>query len=307
MSRLARAAAFLGVLSTALPAFATGIEVDCERLSDKDAEELSARARLTVREAAKLPKSLLFACDVDHAEVVWNGPPLELIRVKNDGNLLEAFLDALDLRVRGKIKPKKSRVPKPTPGETPSWDDKAPPPPRATPAGPNGGFGAGVATHFVHTAMTPMIGPRLDVALGKNPFALVIWESARLGRARDQFSTFMFDLGTGATWGAPFNAGYPVGAVAGIGIEWFSLNSSTQSSGYGTLGLRGALTLEPLSLWLGVDGRMRFAPQYVGEQVDIRLPRYDMMLSIGVVLLVEGGWKIKTRKASPAELEAEAE
>jgi hypothetical protein len=303
---LARTVAFLGVFAFALPALAVGIEVDCERLGDKDAEELSARARLTVRDAKKLPKSLLFACDVDRAEVVWNGPPLELIRVKNEGNLLEAFLDALELRVTGKIRPKKSRVPKPTPGETPEWDPKAAPEPKSPPAGPNGGFGAGVTSHFVHTKLTPMIGPRLDVAIGQNPFVFQIWESARLGSARDEFSAFMFDLGAGAGWGAPFNAGYPVGAVLGLGVEWFSLDSSTQASGYGTAGLRGAVTLEPLSLWLGVDGRMRFARQrYGGAQVDITLPRYDAMLSIGVVLLVESGWKIPTRKLTPEEIERE--
>jgi len=299
----ARAAAFLGLLLITPRAWAVGIEVDCERLSDKDAEELSARARLTVREAKKLPKSMLFACDVDHAEVVWNGPPLELIRVKNEGNLLEGFLDALELRTRGHVKPKRSRVPTPTPGETPTWELEQPAPPRPTPAVPNGGFGVGVATELTKKNMTPMTGPRLDVALGKNPFALTLSESARFGKARDQFDTFLFDIGAGGAWGAPYNAGYPVGAALGLGLEWFSLNSSTQSSGTANLGLRGAVTLSPFSLWLGVDGRMRFSPQYIGEQVDIQLPRYTLMFSVGVVLLVEGGWKLGSHEAPRPEIE----
>lgn len=294
------AAVFLGLTAIATRAGAVSIEIDCDRLSDKSAEELSARARLTVRAAKKLPKSLLFACDVDHAELVWNGPPLELIRVKNEGNLLELFLDALELRTRGALKPKKSRVPKPTPGEVPTWERDAPAAPKPTPSLPNGGFGVGVVNEFTgKEATTPLLGPRLDVALGKNPFALTLGESARFGKARGRFDTFLFDLNAGVAWGAPFNRGYPVGAVMGVGVEWFSVNSSTQSSGTANLGLRGAITLAPFALWLGVDGHTRFSPQYVGEEVDIGLPRYSVLASIGVVLLVEGGWKLS--KPEPPE------
>lgn len=300
------AAICLGLFAISPRAFAVNIEVDCERLSDKDAEELSARARLTVRSLKKLPHSLLFACDADHAEVVWNGPPLELIRVKNEGSLLEGFLDALELRTRGALRPKKSRVPKPTPGETPTWDPEQPTPPKPIPASPNGGFGVGVVTEFTgDEKTTPQLGPRLDVALGKNPLSITLGESVRFGKARGQFDTFLFDVGAGVAWGAPFNRGYPLGAVAGMGIEWFSANSSTQTSGTATLGLRGAVTLVPFALWLGVDGHMRFSPQYIGEDVNIRMPRYSVLASIGVVLLVEGGWKLSKPEGPPPEPEEE--
>jgi hypothetical protein len=293
------AAICLGLLAISPRALAVDIEIDCERLSDKDAEELSARARLTVRNSKKLPKSLLFACDVDQAEVVWNGPPLELIRVKNESNLLEGFLDALELRSRGAPKPKKSRVPKPTPGETPTWDREAPQP-KPTPSSPNGGFGVGIVSEFTgDEKTTPQLGPRLDVALGKNPLSITLGESVRFGRARGEFDTFLLDVGAGLAWGAPFNRGYPVGAVAGLGIEWFSANSATKTSGTAILGLRGAITLAPLALWLGVDGHTRFSPQYIGEDVDILMPRYSVLASIGVVLLVEGGWKLSKPDGPP--------
>ncbi len=298
MRRLAKTAAFLGVFAVSTRAAAVEINVDCARLGQKDAEELRARARLTVKNAKKLPRSLLFACDGESSQVVWDGPPLELIRVKDDASLLEAFLDALEARTRitGRVVrgTEPNRIPPPTPGETPTWEEPQEAPPPETPALPNGGFGLALAIETTGEPLGPQIGPKLDVALGKNPFAMTIWESARLGRARDRYDTFLFDVGAGVAWGAPFNSGYPVGAVVGGGLEWFSVASSTQSTATLAAGLRGAVTVSPFALWLGVDGRRRFTPESAGELVDVKVPRYSLIVSIGVVLLVEGGWKLGT-------------
>ncbi len=169
----------------ALPARAADVRFDCPRLDARQNEELAARVRLALRSSKTPPEAILVACDPLRAWVVWNGPPLELVQVREDGNLIEAVLDAIETRVRegsqGKSvapppapEPEKSiESPKPLPHETPSLERPA----RVLPEKPYeavGGLAVGGTAELPSDPLSLMAGPRLDVALGHG-------ESARGG------------------------------------------------------------------------------------------------------------------------------
>jgi hypothetical protein len=75
--------------------------------------------------------------------------------------------------------------------------------------------------------------------------------------------------------------------VLSSGVEWFNVGAHTSTTGISTLGLRGAIGIGALSIMLGVDGRLRYAPQFFGETVSIRLPRFSVMTVLEGVLLVQ--------------------
>jgi hypothetical protein len=91
----------------------------------------------------------------------------------------------------------------------------------------------------------------------------------------------------GAGWGAPFSRPHAIGAALLLGNEWFNVNGHTVTTRFAELGLRAAVPAGPLSIALGVEGRYRFTPEYVGEKVDVQVPRWSGMLFLSGVLLVE--------------------
>jgi len=284
---------------------ATEIDVDCPRLDARGADEVRARAKLVLRATDTPPRSLLIACDVERAWIVWDGPPLELLQVPTRDNVVEATLDALDARLRKGPTPAASaaasvgeqpstppvapRTPAPTAHETPTFGPRTRDPvePRPVAARPIGGLGLGVAAEYFTSPMTPAAGPRLDIGVGWNELSLALFESARFGSVREEGRTFFYDVAAGVGWGAPYAHDMPLGAVLASGVEWFNIGSHTATTGISTLGLRGAIEIGALSLMLGVDGRFRYAPQYFGETVDVRLPRFSVMTVVEGVLLVQ--------------------
>jgi hypothetical protein len=264
---------------------ATELTVACTRLEPDAAEELRARLRLTLREHLRRPASIVVACDAERAWVIWNGPPLEMLPVYGDGEVREAVLDVIESRLRGPVA--KPAEHKPSPNEVPSWERPPPPPEPVRPAAPTGGLGIGVMAEPLGSPFGMAVGPRLDLGIGWAPFTFVAWEAPRFGQSVAGDELFFFSLETGLAWGAPYVRSYLFGAALTGGVEWLSIAGTTQSSAAATLGLRGALPVGPLWLWLGVDGRTRFAPATAQDANTGTLPSYSAALLLGLMLTVE--------------------
>lgn len=288
-------------VASSRPAWAADISFDCSRLDPRENEELAARLRLALRPSAAPPGAILIACDEKRAWVVWNGPPLELVHVKEDGSLIEGVLDAIEARVaKGPLTeptpapaqpaepPRSLESPKPSPNELPNLQPE-PRPPVASykPYDPIGGLGVGGTVELGSDALNASAGPRLDVALGLGVFWAGFEESARFGSTKDGDSAFLYDLELTLGAGAPFAPDYPFGVVLGSGVEWFNVENTVRT-GVATLGLRGALSVDPIALSLGIDGRMRFSPPETGTDTgQIRLPRYALLFTLSGVLRLE--------------------
>ena len=294
--RIAPAIATILVASSiCAPAWAAEIDFDCARLDAKAKDELSARVRLALRSAEFPPRSLLVACDAERAWIVWDGPPLELLQVDPDGSLVERALDTIEKRLReGPARP--SSKPRGDAHGSVRWGHDEPtwekPASRASEPSPRhehatGGLGVGMSGEYSAKPLRPSVGPRLDVGVGWRNFSFQLGESARFGKSAGGDSTFFYDISFGGGWGAPFARELPVGAVLSMGVEWFNVASHTVSSGIGSLGLRAALPVGPLSLCIGVDGRFRFKSQYIGETVDVLVPRFSVLGLVEGVLLVD--------------------
>lgn len=288
-------ATFLVASGICASAQAAEIDMDCPRLDAKAKDELSARVRLALRSAEFPPRSLLVACDAERAWIVWDGPPLELLQVDNDGSLVERALDTIERRLReGPARP--APKPRPKPKKPARWGHDEPtfekPAPRPVEPSPRhehatGGLGLGMSGEYLKEPLQSCYGPRLDVGVGWRAFSFQLSESARFGRTVRDDSTFFYDISFGAGWGAPFARELPVGAIVSTGVEWFNVASHTVSSGIASVGLRGALPFGPLALSIGVDGRFRFASQYVGETVDVSTQRFSVLGLVEGVLLVD--------------------
>jgi hypothetical protein len=283
--RLATCGALLAACLICDRAGATDLTVACTRLEPEAAEELRARLRLTLREHPRLPASVVVACDAERAWVIWDGPPLEMLPVPAEGEVREAVLDVVESRLRA-VRLSNER-PTPSPHEVPSWERPEPPPTPTGPRAPTGGLGVGVVAEPLGEPFGLAVGPRLDVGIGWAPFTLVAWESPRFGEREGGDRTLVFSLEAGLAWGAPYVPGYMLGAVLTSGVEWFSIGGTTQATGAATLGLRGALPVGPLWLWLGLDGRTRFDPPAAEDPPGGTLPRFSAALSLGLMLTVE--------------------
>lgn len=272
---------------------ATEIDVACERLSAEQADELRARIELLLRARDVLPQTILVACDAKRAWVVWNAPPAELLEVTDEGAMVEALIDAIErraTRVSGAPSEasRPANRPAPTsPHESPTWAARAPieEGPRALVE--SGGIGLGLVTEILAKPLGPALGPRLDIGVGWGPWSLQLTESARFARSVGHGSALFYDLGAGFGWGAPFSRTQAFGAAVIVGGEWFNVEGHTVTTGFASLGTRGAIEAGPLSIALGLDGRLRFVPQYVGERVDVRVPRWSGLVFLEGVLLVE--------------------
>ena len=266
------------------------------RLDAKQSEELRARVRLALRTAGRAPRSLLVACDEERAWVVWDGPPLELLPVKGDANLVEATLDTLEIRAReGPPSRATDTAPEgtgPKPPATPSPAREVPifvhMPPAPQPERPvaAGGAGVGFSFEYLGSNLDPASGPRLDLGVGWGPWYVTLGESARF-TSKSGEGLMLFDLGGGFGYGAPFTPGRLLGASLTSGMEWFSIGSHSESTGIATLSLRLAPELDSFAIAVGVDARVRFNPEYIGQTVDAAPPRWSGLLVIEGVLWAE--------------------
>lgn len=286
-------ATILAMTSICARGEASEIDLACARLGPEQADELRARIKLILRSAAEAPKSILVACDSARSWVVWNAPPAELLEAPGDGELVEALLDAIEKRARrgaetppARREPPRRAVPT-SPHEVPTWEERPPPPEPPKPFVESGGMGLGLSAELLSDELGPALGPRLDIGVGWGPWSLQLTESARFSQTRRGDSTLLYDLGAGVGWGAPFSREHPLGAALLGGSEWFNVKGHTVTTGFAELGLRAALPMGPLSLALGLEGRLRFDPEYVGERADVQVPRWSGLLFVEGVLLVE--------------------
>ncbi len=262
---------------------AADIRVRCPDLAAAERDELAARLALALRAAGDdAPRSLLVACDEDGVSMGWDAPPLELMRVSRRFGTVEDVLDAVDARLaRGRTPPPPEP---PVVGYEPS---------RGHRVFRTGGLGIGGTLEPLPFGVSA--GPRWDVAVATGAFAINLGEAVRFGGVSGKpYSTFGFQLDFGLSWGAPFDPDAWFGARAGGGVEWFSVHDNDETIGTLThsapifsLGPRVATEVGGLSLWFGVDGVLRPAPQTFGSPVDVALPRWSGTLSVGGVLLVD--------------------
>lgn len=273
-------------------AAATQIDTACPRLGADQVPELAARARLTLRTTSTPPARVSVECDATHAQVVWDGPPVERLAVDERDGLVEGVLQVLERRARGKRRSEPAPVAAPV-ADAPDLDASPPVPSRApgsrwrrTPPSP-GGFGLAASSATWTRRAGTGVGGRLDVGVGLG--ALVPAASEQLlGGIGGDISLWSFTTALGVAWGAPWDARRHFGASALVGFEWFSgPGRQSESTPMLDLGVRAATVAGPLAYWVGIDARARAAPETLGDPVNVELPRVSASLSIGAVLLVD--------------------
>jgi hypothetical protein len=263
----------------------TDIRLQCPSLGATEREELAARLALALRAAGgAAPRSLLVACDDTEVSLAWDAPPLELVRVPVRFGTVEDVLDAVDARLAGSKEPT---------APTPELPVHAYEPTPGRRVFRTGGLGIGGTLEPLPFGVSA--GPRWDVAVAAGAIAINLGEAVRFGGvSRTPYSSFAFQLDFGLSWGAPFDPDAWFGAHAAGGAEWFSVHGADEDIGTRThaaaifsMGPRVATEVGGLSLWLGLDGVLRPAPQSFGSPVNVELPRWSGSLSVGGVLLVD--------------------
>jgi hypothetical protein len=289
-------------LTATLPAFATEVGVRCKRLTPEQRDELIARIRLSIHSAepGSQPERVNVECSESEAQVLWELPPTELLEVDEATGLVEGVLDAVERRLASSSVPRQARaasVPPPTPAEQPDLSR----PPRPPPLPPSerrkhraGGLGIGGALDFMLETGQVAFGPRLDLGVGIGPAVALATEGFRIV-AGGAHSAFIFDVAIGGGWGAPFDPDRTFGLAALVGMEYFSatradsVNPSTQAQPTATftLGPRVAVPVGPGAFCVGVDGRYRASRLEAGDPVDVVLPQFSVIVTVGATLLAD--------------------
>jgi hypothetical protein len=306
----------LFLLGTASSAGAAEVNFRCDRLSPAQIEELAARMRILLRavDPDKAPRTVTLVCDAAGNRLEWQGPPDEKLPVDDQPGLVEGALDALESRLTQTKSQEKSEAASPPskpaagPPPTPASPLELPPglggsegprdraqraPPKRRPAAV-GGLDLGMTFESLPEPLGAALGPRLHVGVGTGALAVVLGETLRLD-TEAPFNALLFDVQAGVSLGAPYAPDYRVGAALLVGWEWLSAfgegegpNSlQTDSSPTLSLGVRGSLRSGVYSPWLGIDGIYRIDPPSLGAPFAAHTQPLSVMVSIGVVLLVE--------------------
>lgn len=287
------------------------VQSSCARLDVQRGDELISRLQLTFAAApagAKLPQRLLIACDEQRAWLIWTAPPAELVPVAVQEDLVESVIAAVEGRLRRASVPAATLEPAETSPEqgTPAEEAEEARPSRTREAPvryfTHGGIGAAGVIEWLPEPLSPPLGVRLDVGVGVvGALSFTLSESARVGSAPTG-RTFGYDVGAGATWGAPFDARHNFGVRALVGVDWFSnqsgLGDSARSTGVAELGGTAALYTHDVALWLGASGRYRMSPQHFGSPRELALPHLSVLVTVGGALLVD----VSRRQSSHASV-----
>jgi hypothetical protein len=278
------------------------VAVRCSRITPARSDELVARIHLAIHsaDASAAPASINVECDDQATRVAWDVPPTEELEVDESGGLVEGVLDAVDRRLvtfrdRSARQSVTSRAAPPTPAETPDLTIRRVRIPTLAQRRVRRAGGLGLALTVEPWPDEKLgMGPRLDLGVGIGPVVAVSSEGFRLG-VGDEHSSFLFDVAMGAGWGAPFDPARAFGAVALLGIEYFSAfraetgpnSSQTVATATATLGIRGSIRAGPTAVWLGLDGRYRPDPPEFGAPFHVALGRLSALFSVGVLLLAD--------------------
>jgi hypothetical protein len=302
--------ALLACSLTVATSHATALGLGCDRLDAEQADELSARLRLLLQTwPGDPPARVTLDCRERLATISVVGSTTVRETVDESHGLVEGVLDAVEriaereAAVRAAFARKPSEAtPAPPSDEAAESDESASsepgePLPAAAPAASRsahaGGVGVGATLEVAPAPVGMLLGPRLDVAVGSGPVAVSLSESLRWG-STGEHRLRAFDVTAGLGYGAPFVADHLLGAQLQLGVEWLSvgvdrLTRLTEASTMAALGLRGAQQLGPLSLWVGLDLRLRFRQLGLAPPVGARLARVAPQLSIGGVFLADDG------------------
>lgn len=288
---------------------------DCPRLSEAGWPELEARLRVLLGVHARSELEVELRCDAASAEVVLSerGHAVRLPLAPGD-ELVEGTLAVVEAALIRKLappyelrpataQPPAAKGPEPSavrrfPEHEPAaataraMKERAkPPPPRERESGLSGGIGLGLGAETWGDAW-PAFGPRLHLALGHRALCAVAVESLTFGRL-ERRGALTFSTELGAAWGAPYASDRHLGTQVLLGYEWLSAAehdaAPAQTSGVWSvaLGARAALPIQPVSLYLGPDVRVRIGESALGPPLSVRLPSYSLLVQAGVFWIQE--------------------
>jgi hypothetical protein len=291
--------AALTVAFSVSAASALQVRVSCPRLNQAQAEELRARARLTLHAQRRTAPVRLIRveCDRERAFLVWLGQEQATLPIDETHGLVEGALDALSRQLQRQLpSPPLAR-------ETLTVGEPRDEQPRQHPSGAlrtddsrplaqTGGVG--FALSLEPRVGSVAVGPELDLGIGYRAIAGGISQALRLD-AWDR--TLLSDSRLLLAYGAPFAPGYGLGIVAAPGIQGLSYvgrqdggeDQSTAFSPLLALGVRAGLQSGALTLWTGVDGCWRSAELRLDMAEPIELPRWSVTFSLGAFWHAAGG------------------
>jgi hypothetical protein len=261
--------------------------------------------------AAQRPTGLVLTCSDSAARWHAAGSDWRSVAIDEQDGLVEGALDALQERLRSladeaavDVAPPsvEEQAESPRPRSEPSKPLEPPPAPapRAptdVPTGPIGGVGLGIATERWSAFGNWALGPRLDLGVGRGALALRLYESTLLSHTavagvEDGYRLLLFDVGASVHWGAPFVPGAPLGAHAGLALEWFAARGAPSAPRVDTrfvpearLGAVAALPFSRFSLWGGIDGAYRLSDTTLPVPVARGLPTASITASVGALVL----------------------
>lgn len=296
---------FAGLL--ARPVGATELFSECPLLSDEEVQELDARLQLLMRaHADEAPTRVVVRCAGDALRVSVEGERTMDENVDASAGRVDGVLDAVErVLARRAAVTSDSTATEPTlsteaassgaelaPKATDSTQPKRlePLPPREHRDA--GGVGLGLTTEYAFPPIGTLLGPRLDLAVGRGPYAVSLAETLRFSSARGR-QLLDFDVMAGFGFGAPYVGTHDFGAHLGVGVEWLSAGIDrrrlTDSSPIAQLSVLTAWPLGWVTLWASIDVRARFQTLSLDDPIDAKLPRFTPLLSIGGLVLADVG------------------
>jgi hypothetical protein len=274
---------------------AAEVQIACDRLDEAQAEELRARARLTLHGVgtAVAPSLVRVECDATHAQLVWHGHSRATVAIDETHGLVEGALDAilwrLQLEQSSEVQPVPQGSMQASAADRQEARYERDSPREFEPAKPQASLqtgGIGLALSLERTPGSLALGPELDLGVGHEATAGGVSQALRLD---PQDSTLITDSRLVLAYGAPFAPEHRLGIVAGVGIQGLSLlrrereadDAATAFTTVLALGIRGSVQTGQIALWAGVDACRRNAVLRLDTPEPIELPQWSVTAAFG--------------------------